>query len=145
MFGHLTQLPSAGGATFTPRDPNSFPPTPRELDPHPAADRRPERRRARLSAHPVHYRGNYGTSFAVWAPTARSVAVVGDVNSWDGRLHPMRAIGSTGIWELFVPEIGPGTRYKYEIRPRGGGPRLLKADPLAFQTEAPPATASVLH
>src|SRR5205085_5073721 len=65
-----------------------------------------------------------GTSFAVWAPTARSVSVVGDFNSWDGRLHPMRAIGSTGVWELFVPEVGDGTRYKFEIRPGSGGPRL---------------------
>src|SRR5207248_1244887 len=59
--------------------------------------------------------------------------------------HPMRSIGSTGIWELFVPEVGPGTRYKFEIRPGSGGPRLLKADPLAFRTEAPPQTASVVH
>jgi len=70
---------------------------------------------------------------------------VGDFNSWDGRLHPMRAMGSTGIWELFVPEVGPGTRYKFEVRPGSGGARLLKADPLAFRTEAPPQTASVVH
>jgi len=57
----------------------------------------------------------------------------------------MRALGSTGIWELFVPEVGPGTRYKFEVRPGSGGARLLKADPLAFRTEAPPQTASVVH
>jgi 1,4-alpha-glucan branching enzyme len=73
------------------------------------------------------------------------VSVVGDFNSWDGRLHPMRAIGSTGIWELFVPEVGPGSRYKFEVRPGSGGARFLKADPLAFRTEAPPQTASVVH
>ena len=145
LFGYLIEVRYPGGATFTLRDPYSFPPTLGELDSHLAAEGRHERLWERLGAHPVHYRGNYGTSFAVWAPTARSAAVVGDFNSWDGRLHPMRAIGSTGIWELFVPEIGPGTRYKYEIRPRGGGPRLLKADPLAFQTEPPPQTASVVH
>ena len=115
------------------------------MDTHLAAEGRHERLWERLGAHPTHYRGAFGTSFAVWAPTARSVSVVGDFNSWDGRLHPMRAIGSAGIWELFVPEVGPGTRYKYEIRPGSGGPRLLKADPLAFRTEAPPQTASVVH
>ncbi|HYZ89295.1 MAG TPA: 1,4-alpha-glucan branching protein GlgB [Myxococcales bacterium] len=145
LFGYLIEVRYPGGAVFTLRDPYSFPPTLGELDSHLAAEGRHERLWERLGAHPVHYRGTYGTSFAVWAPTARSVAVVGDFNSWDGRLHPMRAIGSTGIWELFVPEVGSGTRYKYEVRPRGGGPRLLKADPLAFQTEAPPQTASVVH
>ncbi len=73
------------------------------------------------------------------------MSLVGDFNAWDGRLHPMRAIGSTGIWELFVPDVGPGTRYKFEVRPGSGGARLLKADPLAFRTEAPPQTASVVH
>ena len=145
LFGYLIEVRYPGGATFTLRDPYSFPPTLGELDSHLAAEGRHERLWERLGAHPAHHRGTYGTSFAVWAPTARSVSVVGDFNSWDGRLHPMRAIGSTGIWELFVPEVGPGTRYKFEIRPGSGGARLLKADPLAFRTEAPPQTASVVH
>ncbi len=145
LFGYLIEVRYPGGATFTVRDPYSFPPTLGELDSHLAAEGRHERLWERLGAHPAHHRGTYGTSFAVWAPTARSVSVVGDFNSWDGRLHPMRAIGSTGIWELFVPEVGPGTRYKFEVRPGSGGARLLKADPLAFRTEAPPQTASVVH
>ncbi|MFL5309586.1 MAG: 1,4-alpha-glucan branching enzyme, partial [Myxococcales bacterium] len=145
LFGYLIEVRYAGGATFTLRDPYSFPPTLGELDSHLAAEGRHERLWERLGAHPAHHRGTYGTSFAVWAPTARSVSVVGDFNAWDGRLHPMRAIGSTGIWELFVPEVGPGTRYKFEVRPGTGGGRLLKADPLAFRTEAPPQTASVVH
>ncbi len=145
LFGYLVEVRYPGGATFTVRDPYSFPPTLGELDSHLAAEGRHERLWERLGAHPAHHRGTYGTSFAVWAPTARSVSVVGDFNSWDGRLHPMRAMGSTGIWELFVPEVGPGTRYKFEVRPGSGGARLLKADPLAFRTEAPPQTASVVH
>ncbi len=145
LFGYLIEVRYPGGATFTVRDPYSFPPTLGELDSHLAAEGRHERLWERLGAHPAHHRGTYGTSFAVWAPTARSVSVVGDFNSWDGRLHPMRSIGSTGIWELFVPEVGPGTRYKFEVRPGSGGARLLKADPLAFRTEAPPQTASVVH
>ncbi|HKC61328.1 MAG TPA: 1,4-alpha-glucan branching protein GlgB [Myxococcales bacterium] len=145
LFGYLIEVRYPGGATFTLRDPYSFPPTLGELDSHLAAEGRHERLWERLGAHPAHHRGTYGTSFAVWAPTARSVSVVGDFNSWDGRLHLMRSIGSTGIWELFVPEVGPGTRYKFEIRPGSGGARLLKADPLAFRTEAPPQTASVVH
>src|SRR5207248_2890177 len=145
LFGYLIEVRYPGSAIFTLRDPYSFPPTLGELDSHLAAEGRHERLWERLGAHPAHHRGTYGTSFAVWAPTARSVSVVGDFNSWDGRLHPMRALGSTGIWELFVPEVGPGTRYKFEVRPGSGGARLLKADPLAFRTEAPPQTASVVH
>src|SRR5207237_3207845 len=99
----------------------------------------------RLGAVPRRCRGVCGTAFAVWAPAARAVCVVGDFNSWDGRLHQMRSIGSTGVWELFVPDVGAGARYKYEIRPGDGGTRLLKADPYAFRTEVPPATASVIH
>ena len=84
-----------------------------------------------------------GTAFAVWAPNARSVSVVGDFNSWDGRLHPMRSLGSSGIWELFVPGVTPGTGYKFEIKAQDGR-LLLKADPLAFATEVPPKNSSVV-
>ena len=87
--------------------------------------------------------GVVGTAFAVWAPNARSVSVVGDFNSWDGRLHPMRSLGASGIWELFVPGVEEGTKYKFEIRTHEGRLRL-KSDPLAFHTEVPPANASVV-
>jgi len=143
-FGYLIEVKYPGEQIFTLRDPYSFPPTFGELDSHLAAEGRHERIWERLGAHPTHHRGASGTSFAVWAPTARSVSVVGDFNSWDGRLHPMRSIGSTGIWELFIPEVGPGERYKFEIRPRNGV-HLLKADPYAFRTEAPPLSASIVH
>ena len=79
----------------------------------------------------------------MWAPSARAVSVVGDFNSWDGRLHAMRSLGSTGIWELFLPGVGPGTNYKYEILTQDHQ-ILLKADPYALETEVPPKTASVV-
>jgi 1,4-alpha-glucan branching enzyme len=85
-----------------------------------------------------------GTSFAVWAPNAMGVRVVGDFNYWDGRAHPMRALGASGVWELFVPGVGAGTAYKYEVLGADGVPRL-KADPMAFATEQPPATASIVY
>ena len=84
-----------------------------------------------------------GTSFAVWAPNARGVRVIGDFNHWDGRSHPMRSLGGSGVWELFAPGVGEGTRYKYEIcGPDGRWQR--KADPMASLAEQPPATASVV-
>ena len=69
----------------------------------------------RLGAHVTEVDGVTGTAFAVWAPSARAVSVVGDFNYWDGRIHPMRSLGSSGIWELFLPGVGDGARYKYEI------------------------------
>ena len=75
---------------------------------------------------------------------ARAVSVVGDFNYWDGRIHPMRTLGSSGIWELFLPGVGDGAHYKYEILAPDGEIRL-KADPVAFETEVPPKTAAVVH
>ena len=85
----------------------------------------------KLGAHVREIDGVVGTAFAVWAPNARSVSVVGDFNSWDGRLHPMRSLGSSGIWELFVPGVAEGAKYKFEIRTQDGRLRI-KADPVAF-------------
>jgi 1,4-alpha-glucan branching enzyme len=132
------------GSTYTLRDPYSFLPTLGELDLHLALEGRHEELYARLGAHVRAVQGVVGTSFAVWAPNARGVSVVGDFNSWDGRLHPMRSLGSSGIWELFVPDVEPGTAYKFEIHTPENR-LLLKADPLAFATEVPPKTASVVY
>jgi 1,4-alpha-glucan branching enzyme len=88
--------------------------------------------------------GVAGVRFAVWAPGARRVAVVGDFNSWDARRHPMRVRYPAGVWELFVPRLGPGARYKYDIIGADGTRLPQKADPVARQTEPPPATASVV-
>jgi 1,4-alpha-glucan branching enzyme len=130
--------------TYTVGDPYRFLPTLGELDLHLVGEGRHEELYARLGAHVREHQGVQGTAFAVWAPSARSVSVVGDFNSWDGRLHPMRALGSSGIWELFMPGLGPGDRYKYEILTQEGDIRL-KADPVAFAAEMPPQTASVVH
>ena len=129
-------------------DPYRFLPTLGELDLHLITEGRHERLWQVLGAHVRTYptpEGDItGTSFAVWAPSAQGVRVVGDFNYWDGRAHPMRSLGSTGVWELFVPDIGDGTKYKYEILGQDGVWRQ-KADPVAFATEHPPATASVVY
>ena len=88
--------------------------------------------------------GHAGVRFAVWAPNAERVSVVGDFNAWDGRRHPMNVQGRSGIWCLFVPELAPGTRYKFELRNRHSGAILLKADPYAREFEHRPETASVI-
>ena len=135
---------SAG--TFTIEDPYAFPPTLGELDLHLIGEGRHEQIYEKLGAH-VREIGSHppviGTAFAVWAPSARAVSVVGDFNSWDGRLHAMRSMGASGIWELFIPGIGPGARYKYEILSQEHD-LLLKADPYAQEAEPPPKTASVI-
>jgi 1,4-alpha-glucan branching enzyme len=97
-----------------------------------------------FGAHAMVVDGVAGVRFAVWAPNARRVSVVGEFNSWDGRRHPMRLRGGTGVWEIFVPRISPGTRYKYEILGAHGGVLPLKADPVAWASELAPGTASVV-
>jgi len=130
-------------AQFTIEDPYAFTPTIGELDQHLIGEGRHEQLYDRLGAHIRDHQGSRGTAFAVWAPAARSVSVVGDFNLWDGRLHPMRSLGSTGIWELFVPDCLPGARYKYELL-TADGELVLRADPYAQQAELPPKTASVV-
>jgi len=83
--------------------------------------------------------------FVVWAPNALRVSVVGDFNGWDGRRHPMRSRGATGLWELFIPDIPEGSNYKYEIRPRDHDVPFPKADPYAFAAELRPKTASIVR
>ncbi|HET9451356.1 MAG TPA: 1,4-alpha-glucan branching protein GlgB [Aggregicoccus sp.] len=144
-FSYSLEVEYPGKRVFTLKDPYSFLPTLGDLDLYFAGEGRHERLWERMGAHLTHHHGVNGVSFAVWAPTAAGVSVVGDFNGWDGRLHAMRRMGASGIWELFVPEVGEGARYKFEIRPGQGGTRLLKSDPFAFRTEAPPATASVVH
>ena len=134
----------ADGREFTLRDPYAFEPTLGELDIHLAGEGRHEEIYERLGAHVRELGGATGTAFAVWAPSAQTVAVVGDFNSWDGRLHHMRTLGSSGIWELFLPGVEPGARYKFELRTQAGA-LVLKADPYAFATEHPPQTSSVVH
>lgn len=91
----------------------------------------------------THHYGVTGAKFSVWAPNAKSVSVVGDFNYWDGRLNPMRVMGYSGVWELFIPGLEEGQKYKFEIRTQQGE-RLVKADPYALMSELRPATASIL-
>ncbi|HEX3936482.1 MAG TPA: 1,4-alpha-glucan branching protein GlgB [Xanthobacteraceae bacterium] len=97
-----------------------------------------------LGAQSLTIDGVNGVRFAVWAPNATRVAVVGDFNSWDSRRHPMRLRHRAGIWELFVPRVAPGSHYKFDIRGPGGFGLPWKADPVARQTETPPQTASIV-
>jgi 1,4-alpha-glucan branching enzyme len=135
------------GHTVTTDDPYRWLPTVGELDLHLIGEGRHERLWEALGAHVRSYETPHGdvegTSFAVWAPNARGIRVIGDFNGWDGRGHAMRSLGSSGIWEIFVPGVGPGTCYKFRILGADGNWHE-KADPMAFGTEHPPATASVV-
>jgi 1,4-alpha-glucan branching enzyme len=128
---------------FTIEDPYAFVPTIGDLDLHLIGEGRHEELYEKLGAHVIEHQGVRGTAFAVWAPSARAISVVGDFNSWDGRLHAMRSLGGGGIWELFLPGVDAGARYKYEIL-GADGELKLKADPMAQQAEVPPLTASVV-
>jgi 1,4-alpha-glucan branching enzyme len=98
----------------------------------------------KFGAHPMTLGEAAGVHFAVWAPNAQRVSTVGDFNNWDGRVHPMRALGSAGVWEIFIPGVAPGQRYKFEIRTPQGG-LLVKTDPFGFAFEVPPLSASIVY
>ena len=131
------------GGSLTIGDPYAYSPTLGELDMHLIGEGRHEEIYERLGAHVRTHEGTRGTAFAVWAPSAKAISVVGDFNSWDGRLDAMRSLGSNGIWELFIPGVEAGTRYKYELL-NAESELTLKADPYAQETELPPQTASVV-
>ena len=128
-------------------DPYRFAPTLGEVDLHLVGEGRHEQLWTVLGARVREYVGPMGpvrgVSFAVWAPRAKAVRVIGDFNAWDGRIHPMRIIGASGVWELFVPGVGAGNVYKFEIRGADDVVRT-KADPMARRTETPPNTGSVV-
>ena len=115
-----------------------------ELDLHLIAEGRHRELGRCLGALPMTIDGVEGTRFAVWAPNAKRVSVVGDFNTWDGRRHPMRLRQHAGVWELFIPRVGAGTRYKYELLDNNGRLLPLKADPIARASELPPATGSIV-
>ena len=140
---YLIQARTYAGATTESEDPYAFPPILGELDLHLLHEGRHEDIGRALGAHPATLEGVHGVRFAVWAPNARRVSVVGNFNAWDGRRHPMRLRHEAGVWEIFIPRLASGALYKYEILGMHGV-LPLKADPVAWQTEAPPATASVV-
>lgn len=133
------------GALTVTDDPYRFLPTLGEVDLHLIGEGRHEELWKVLGAHPRSYPSALGdvpgTSFAVWAPNAQAVRVKADFNGWDGRGHAMRALGASGVWEIFIPAAGPGSCYKFEVLSRAGQWQD-KADPMAFGTEVPPLTAS---
>jgi 1,4-alpha-glucan branching enzyme len=124
-------------------DPYRFLPSLGELDLHLIGEGRHEELWKALGARPMTHGGVTGVRFAVWAPNARGVRIAADFTCWDGTACPMRSLGASGVWELFVPGVGAGTAYKYEITARDGS-RTMKADPMARATEVPPATASLV-
>src|SRR5213593_961704 len=133
------------GHTMDIEDPYRFPSTLSGFDLHLLGEGTHYRVYDKLGAHAATIDGVTGVIFAVWAPNAKRVSVVGDWNAWDGRRHPMRLHPGNGIWELFVPGVAEGARYKFEILDRWGKPLALKADPFAFAFEPDtPRTASVV-
>ncbi|RFA08735.1 1,4-alpha-glucan branching enzyme [Subtercola boreus] len=135
------------GSVWSADDPYRFAPTLGELDLHLIGEGRHEQLWDVLGAHYRTQQGVNaafaGTAFSVWAPHARAVRVIGDFNGWDGTRHSMRSLGSTGIWEVFVPDLEPGSTYKFELLSQHGG-WVQKADPMARRSEVPPLTASVI-
>jgi 1,4-alpha-glucan branching enzyme len=125
-------------------DPYRFLPTLGELDLHLFGEGRHLDLWRRFGAQVIEHQGVRGTAFSVWAPNARGVRVVSDASGWDDRLHPMRSLGGSGVWELFLPGVGAGTCYKYQVI-RSDGRAVMHADPLARRSERPPANASVVE
>ncbi|WP_340264108.1 1,4-alpha-glucan branching protein GlgB [Sphingobium mellinum] len=138
------QASYADGSDYWFIDPYAFGPVLGPLDDYYFAEGSHGRLFDKMGAHLMTHEGVEGTNFAVWAPNARRVAVVGDFNRWDGRRGLMRRRQDTGVWEMFLPEVGPGARYKYEILGPDGVLLPLKADPFAFQSELRPSTASIV-
>ncbi|HVC57451.1 MAG TPA: 1,4-alpha-glucan branching protein GlgB [Stellaceae bacterium] len=133
-----------GGREHEFEDIYRFPPVLGELDVHLLVEGNHLASYQKLGAHPIVHDGVAGVAFAVWAPNASRVSVVGDFNNWDGRRMPMRRLLSAGFWEIFIPGLRPGHLYKYEILGPDGALLPLKADPQAEQAESPPGTASVV-
>jgi 1,4-alpha-glucan branching enzyme len=137
------QLTPWNGIDIEIDDPYRFPPLLSDFDLHLHGEGTHYESYRTLGAHLVECQNVKGTRFAVWAPNAEIISVVGDFNDWDERRHPMR-LRTGGIWELFLPGIGPGTNYKYSLRSRVRGYRQQKADPYGFACEVPPKSASVV-
>ena len=143
-FDYRLRVRHHGGHTVEIDDPYRYGRVISEYDLYLFAQGKHTRIYEKLGAHPMRIGLADGVHFAVWAPNADRVSIVGDFNMWDGRVHPMRRLGQSGVWEIFVPGVGVGQRYKFEIRSTRHGEILLKADPYGFRFEHPPMTASVV-
>lgn len=137
------QVSLENGAHFRVMDPYSFSPVLTEFDLHLMTSGTHYELYRKLGANLITHEGEEGIHFAVWAPGARSVSVVGNFNSWDGRRHQLRSRGSSGVWEIFIPHLGAGELYKFEIH-SANGDLLSKIDPLAKFAEFRPAIASIV-
>jgi 1,4-alpha-glucan branching enzyme len=136
-----TKTPSRNGVKTKSRA-TEFPPILSDLDLHLFGEGKHHRIYEKLGAHVMSHGGKRGVTFAVWAPAADRVSVVGNFNSWDATKHPMRRLGKSGVWELFIPALRAGELYKYVINT--AGQEFFKADPYAFMMEVPPDTSSVV-
>jgi 1,4-alpha-glucan branching enzyme len=134
-----------GEATWTVDDPYAYGPVLGPLDDWLMGQGTHVELYDRLGAHVIEHEGATGVHFAVWAPNAQRVSIVGDFNAWDGRRHVMRKRIDTGVWEIFIPTLGAGTLYKYEVIGADGALQPLKADPVGFGTELRPSTASTVR
>ena len=144
-FPYRARVTWESGFQSEVEDPYRFPSTLGDLDLLLLGQGTHYRLSGKLGAHPMTLDGVAGVVFAVWAPNARRVSVVGDFNAWDGRRHPMRLHPGNGVWELFLPGLEAGARYKFEVLPSGDEPPFYKADPMAFSFEAgEPRTASTV-
>jgi len=144
MFPYLLVHTTTEGVTYATHDPYSFLPTLSDYDTFLFNEGSHHRIYEKLGCQVREINGVRGASFAVWAPSAKRVSVVGSFNQWDGRIHQMRMLGSSGVWELFIPGVAPGDLYKYEIK-TPSDELYIKADPYAFHAEKPPRTASRIY
>jgi 1,4-alpha-glucan branching enzyme len=142
LFAYRLRV-TLGTETFEIEDPYRFGPILSDLDLYLFGEGKHRRLFEKFGAHCTTIDGVDGVTFAVWAPNAQRVSVVGDFNAWDGRRHPMRR-RTSGVWEIFLPNVPLGSRYKYELIGPWGELLPLKADPFAFASERPPATASIV-
>src|SRR5262245_43569318 len=143
VYAYDLVITDAAGKVRRSRDPYSFLPTLGESDLYLFGKGDERRIYDKLGSQLRTIDGVAGTSFAVWAPNAQRVSVVGDFNEWDGRAHQMRTLGSSGVWEMFLPGVREGEHYKYEVRYKSGQIGL-KTDPYGFFFETPPKNASIV-
>lgn len=139
------RIEQADGNSYEVEDPYRFPTTLGDLDLYLMGQGSHRDIFRKLGAHPIRMLGVSGTIFAVWAPNASRVSVIGSFNDWDGRRHIMRVHYGNGIWEIFIPGVGQGDRYKFEMLDQGGELLPFKSDPLGQYHEAPPGNASVVY
>jgi 1,4-alpha-glucan branching enzyme len=145
VFPYRIRIKSYDGAISEFYDPYAFLPVLTDFDLHLIGEGSHYKTYEKLGTHIMEINGIKGVHFAVWAPNAKRVSVIGDFNRWDGRRHPMRILGASGIWEIFIPGLNEGELYKFEIKSRQKKQIFEKSDPYAFYSEIRPKTASIIY